>query len=605
MVTVAVDKSGRFKIVAPMSVFEKADAPVGQRRRIGGIVSTDSWDREGERILQEGLNFQPFLHGGWFNDNHKSQTGKGVGFPTGVRLFRAGDILPNGQRAASNCHWAEGYLLDGHPPADEIWTMAQALNRAGEGHRLGFSIEGMIRARDSNNERIILSADIMEVAVTRCPINTDTKVELLSRALGKVRDGLAKSSMRPVFLGDPHVRAAGADMPPGEPDGDEAAAMSKVHQQMNPDAPIDSYQEQIEALLSELSGIVSSARIAFEAHDVFSQALDVEKEYVASLEAGPVPGEHQTFSSVEGAVMGKASSTGDNGGIARRQENNMSENKGAGVSVEALAKSISELRELFAQTPAGRKQALLQKAQTGLTQEEQAELVGLLSGKSQMTQEVASAVRAEPVSKAVSQDATGFLKGIASGVETATSKLAEVIEKSERASQDRQAAIANSFAMLAGVVAEQAGLIKSLQGSVEKLMEQPAEASQARQIPAVLAGPGGPAGSAGREARREGQASPRARDPSGQGHPPRVWCGNRSRCGPHRGYPGADGGERGARHARRCGQGTRRWWRSELNGQEPRKEVEQCCRCKTSASTTASTAGSRRMMLGSFVARWR
>lgn len=479
--TVAVDKSGRFRIVAPASVFEKADAPVGQRRRIGGVVSTDSWDREGERILQEGLNFQPFLQGGWFNDNHKSQTGKGVGFPTGVRLFRAGDILPNGQRAATNCHWAEGYLLDGHPPADEIWSMAQALNRAGQGHRLGFSIEGLIRARDQENERVILSADVMEVAVTRCPINTDTKVELLSRALSTVRDGLAKSSMRPVFLGDPHNKMDSVDGPSGharhggEPDGDEG--QNGMHQVMNPDAPIDTYQEQIQAMLGELAGIVASVRATYDAHDVFSQVIDVEAEALSS--AGPAQ-----FS--DPVSLGKSRAS-DNGGTARQQEKNMNVNKDGGVSVEALAKSISELQELFLQTPAGRKSALLKKAQTGLTNEEQAELVQLLAGGSQLSKAVGQEISNEPVRKAQSLDATGFLKGIASGVEASTAKLAEVIEKSERASQDRQSALANSFALLAGVVAEQATMLKSLQGTVEKLLEQPAEPSQARQIPQTLA----------------------------------------------------------------------------------------------------------------------
>lgn len=476
--TVAVDKSGRFRIVAPATVFEKADAPPGQRRRIGGIVSTDSWDREGERILQEGLNFSPFLRAGWFNDNHKSQTGKGVGFPTGVRLFRAGDILPNGQRATTNCHWAEGYLLDGHPPADEIWSMAQALNRAGEGHRLGFSIEGLIRARDSNNERVILSADVMEVAVTRCPINTDTKVELLSRALGAVRDGLAKSSMRPVFLGDPHNKMDYADGPTGhvrhggEPDGDEP--QDGVHQVMNPDAPIDSYQEQIQSLLGELAGIVASVRATYGAHDVFSQVIETEKEAMSLAPGEPL------------------GATSKSGGNARQQENDMNEKKEGGVSVEALAKSINELQELFLQTPAGRKSALLKKAQTGLTGEEQAELVQLLSGSSQVARAAALEIRSEPVQKASSVDATGFLKGIATGVESATVKLAETIEKSERASSDRQAALANSFALLAGVVAEQATMLKSLQGSIEKLLEQPAETSQVRAIPAVLAAAGAP-----------------------------------------------------------------------------------------------------------------
>ena len=39
-----------FAFEVPVSLFEKADAPKGQQRRIGGIITTESPDRQGEIV---------------------------------------------------------------------------------------------------------------------------------------------------------------------------------------------------------------------------------------------------------------------------------------------------------------------------------------------------------------------------------------------------------------------------------------------------------------------------------------------------------------------------------------------------------------------------
>ena len=74
-----VDKSGRFRVTTPLSFFEKADAPEGEQRRFGGLVTTESVDRQGQVVLADGLNFSHFMEHGWFNDNHDAATSKAVG----------------------------------------------------------------------------------------------------------------------------------------------------------------------------------------------------------------------------------------------------------------------------------------------------------------------------------------------------------------------------------------------------------------------------------------------------------------------------------------------------------------------------------------------
>ena len=51
-----------------LEVFEKGTGD--KRIKLRGIISTEHRDRQGEVILQRGLDFRPFLDYGWFNDNH-------------------------------------------------------------------------------------------------------------------------------------------------------------------------------------------------------------------------------------------------------------------------------------------------------------------------------------------------------------------------------------------------------------------------------------------------------------------------------------------------------------------------------------------------------
>lgn len=155
-----------------VEVFQKA-SPDGQERRIGGIVSTDQLDRQSEILLQDGLDFGPFLKSGWFNDNHDSATDAVVGYPTMASIRE----LPDGSKG----WYVEGYLLKGHDRADRIWELANALQKTDR--RLGFSVEGAIVERDRSNPKTVRKAIVREVAVTRCPVNEGTALQVLAKAL--------------------------------------------------------------------------------------------------------------------------------------------------------------------------------------------------------------------------------------------------------------------------------------------------------------------------------------------------------------------------------------------------------------------------------------
>lgn len=185
-----------FSFDVDVEVFEKSGDK--NPRRIGGFVTTDQLDKQGERLLQEGLNFEPFLNGGWFNDNHKDLI---VGHPVSAELMTKGD---------KRGWWVEGYLLEGQKRADELWETAVALQKSNR--RLGFSVEGKIQERSGPDGNTIARADIKNVAITSCPVNDGTALEVLAKSLGAVNDHISKA----LAMGTGAVGGRAGGVPRGE-----------------------------------------------------------------------------------------------------------------------------------------------------------------------------------------------------------------------------------------------------------------------------------------------------------------------------------------------------------------------------------------------------
>lgn len=188
--------SPEFAFEVPVSFFEKAGAGPGRERRIGGLISSDTEDQQGEEVLQEGLDVQPFLRSGWFNDNHSRSTADILGYPDpdALKRFRKGDVLPDGTIAKGNGTWAEGYMLD-TPQATKVWELGKALQRSGRS--LGFSVEGGIVkragpktvAKKSADGRIeyvgkrVVKAIVRNVAITGSPVQQDSRLSILAKSL--------------------------------------------------------------------------------------------------------------------------------------------------------------------------------------------------------------------------------------------------------------------------------------------------------------------------------------------------------------------------------------------------------------------------------------
>jgi hypothetical protein len=190
-----------FRVEMPFDAFYKA-GEAGTERRISGVISTEHRDKQGEVVKQRGLEFDDFLSAGWFNDNHSKKTAGVVGYPIKVE-----PTTVDGKPATR----VEGYLLEGHPPADELWSLAQALQKTNR--RLGFSVEGSIVQREGADGRVIAKAKVRNVAITNCPVNAVTGMDIVSKSMAAVEQG--GEALRRAMMAGADVAAPAGPAAPG------------------------------------------------------------------------------------------------------------------------------------------------------------------------------------------------------------------------------------------------------------------------------------------------------------------------------------------------------------------------------------------------------
>ena len=167
--------SDSVNLYGALQIFQKGKGK--KRIKLKGIISTEHRDRQGEVILQDGLDFKPFLDYGWFNDNHSSKSNDVLGYPE--RVYRTTIKGENGETIQATA--VEGYLL---PTARGKQLLEISESLKGDPKRsLGFSVEGQVMSRNDSDQSIINQAVIKHVAITHVPVNPNTTLEALSKAM--------------------------------------------------------------------------------------------------------------------------------------------------------------------------------------------------------------------------------------------------------------------------------------------------------------------------------------------------------------------------------------------------------------------------------------
>lgn len=165
----------KFKFWCPI---EKAqdliDPTTGEQvMRLGGIASTSDEDADGEFLDPKGFDIKPLMESGMVNWHHqaKGQPAAIIGEPTKA------EIRPEGL-------YLETDLYPSSKIACDVWELANTLEKDSKTRRLGYSIEGKVVKRKSNDKnspdyKKIVKAIITGVAITHQPKNPKTFANII------------------------------------------------------------------------------------------------------------------------------------------------------------------------------------------------------------------------------------------------------------------------------------------------------------------------------------------------------------------------------------------------------------------------------------------
>lgn len=180
--------------------FQKAeDEDAYNSRQMVGIMSTGNKDRQSEVAIAKGLDFNPFLQNGHFNDNHNQSTSAVLGYPE--QVYYSKEIKT--KNGTIDGWMAKGYIIKGTKRADDVWELAKALDKTPD-RRLGFSIEGKVIRRKNN---VIEKALIRNVAITNAPVNTDCTWNTLEKSF--YDEEIACKSLSAGYATSPSTQSGG------------------------------------------------------------------------------------------------------------------------------------------------------------------------------------------------------------------------------------------------------------------------------------------------------------------------------------------------------------------------------------------------------------
>lgn len=147
------------------------DTEVEKDFYVSGYGSTPNVDLQGETVRPEGIEIDTiFLRQGFVNYEHDHE--KLIGVPT------------------ENCYvdkdyglYIEAKLFKDDPYAKKMIDLAKHLKKANVNRNLGFSIEGIINKRNTNDNSIIESVTITGVALTASPANQESTWDYFMKSL--------------------------------------------------------------------------------------------------------------------------------------------------------------------------------------------------------------------------------------------------------------------------------------------------------------------------------------------------------------------------------------------------------------------------------------
>lgn len=164
----------KFTFWCPLEKAQDIDPTTGESvMKLGGIASTSDEDSDGEFLDPKGFDIKPLIESGMVNWHHqaKGQPATIIGEPTKA------EIRPEGL-------YIETELYPSSEIACEVWKLAETLEKDSKTRRLGYSIEGKVVKRKSDDKnspdyKKIVKAIITGVAITHQPKNPKTFANII------------------------------------------------------------------------------------------------------------------------------------------------------------------------------------------------------------------------------------------------------------------------------------------------------------------------------------------------------------------------------------------------------------------------------------------
>jgi len=168
----AKTKEDKFNFTIPISGFEKGKDPkTGEDvMMVKGVASSMTKDSDGETLEPSGFQFDKLLDYGYLNYNHQAKHDPTalVGEPTKAVVVNKGKDF-----------YIEGKLWSHSKKAQQIYELAEVLEKSGSKRKLAWSIEGTALERDDINPKRIKKALITGIAITPFPKNSNTFLSIM------------------------------------------------------------------------------------------------------------------------------------------------------------------------------------------------------------------------------------------------------------------------------------------------------------------------------------------------------------------------------------------------------------------------------------------
>ena len=182
-------KPTTFKFWCPAELIKAKDKEGKPIMRLGGIASTIDEDSDGEFLDPNGFDLNPFMKSGMINWHHgtKEKPTAIIGEPSVAKITDKG-------------LYVEADLYPNSKTAQEVFETAETLEKDSTTRRLGFSIEGKVLKRKSDDPKHadfkkVEKAIITGCAITHQPKNNKTFAEIIKGNVDEEEDDVEEKAI--------------------------------------------------------------------------------------------------------------------------------------------------------------------------------------------------------------------------------------------------------------------------------------------------------------------------------------------------------------------------------------------------------------------------